>query len=174
MPQGIVPLSSLKLDADTDVAPRRRDSVRIRLSTWLHRGSLDEQIARGVATDSDERLRLRAEQLSSRAERSRLANAFERMLDPNDALGARGFTTRVPLQVREIRECAADIDALVRRLRDGEPIDAQGAALTKRLLTDGAGPLYYDRSRQTLRYAVRSARLALEPVSRPAEAPLAA
>jgi hypothetical protein len=174
MPQAFIPVSSTRLDTDSDLAPQPRDSVRVRLSAWLHRGALDEKIARGVQTAGDRELGLRAEQLVSRTQRDRLASALERTLDPAETLAARGLTARVPLQVRAIRDCADDIEALVRRLRDGKPIDAQGAALTRRLLTNGASPLYYRHSQQTLRYTVRSSRLALEPVSAPVAAPLAA
>jgi hypothetical protein len=76
--------------------------------------------------------------------------------------------------VEEIRACAGDLDALIARLRDQDTVDAQGVAMTERLLANGASPLYYRGSTLTLRHAVRSARLALEPVSAPAEVPLAA
>lgn len=181
MPQGIVPMSFLKLDPDVDVVPQPRGSAWVRLSTRLHRGALDEKIARGAEPAGDKRLTLRAEQLASRTQRDRLATALERTLqlathpaDTPSASAARVFSVRVPLRVREIRDCADDIKAVARRLRDGNRIDAQGAALTKRLLTDGASPLYYRHSPATLRHAVRSARLALEPVSAPVEVPLAA
>jgi hypothetical protein len=174
MPQAFIPPSATKPDTYSDLAPQPRDSIRVRLSARLHRGALDEKIARGVETAGDRALALRAEQLASRAQRDRLATALERTLDPAETLAARGLTARVPLQVRAIRDCADDIEALARRLRDGKPIDAQGAALTRRLLTNGASPLYYRHSPHTLRYAVRSSRLALEPVSSPVEASLAA
>jgi hypothetical protein len=181
MPQGLVPVSFLKPDSDVNVVPQPRGSARVRLSTRLHRGALDEKIARGAETAGDERLTLRAEQLASRTQRDRLATALEHTLqmathpaDSPSASAARRFSVRVPLRVREIRDCAEDIEALARRLRDGNPIDAQGAVLTKRLLTDGASPLYYRHSPATLRHAVRSARLALDPVSTPVDVPLAA
>jgi hypothetical protein len=181
MPQGLVPVSFLKPGPDVNVVPQPRGSARVRLGTRLHRGALDEKIARGAETAGDERLTLRAEQLASRTQRDRLATALEHTLqmathpaDSPSASAARRFSVRVPLRVREIRDCAEDIEALARRLRDGNPIDAQGAALTKRLLTDGASPLYYRHSPATLRHAVRSARLALEPVSTPVDVPLAA
>jgi hypothetical protein len=56
----------------------------------------------------------------------------------------------MPLRVREVRASADDIEALVRRLRDGEAIDAQGVAMIRRLLNDGASPLFYRRSSVTL------------------------
>jgi hypothetical protein len=163
------------------IAPPPRGSARARLSTRLHRGALDDKIARGVETAGDERLTLRAAQLASRTQRDRLATTLERALqtatrhaDSLSAAAARRLSPRVPLRIRAIRDCADDIEALARRLRDGNEIDAQGVALTLRLLTNGASPLYYRHSPVTLRHAVRSARLALEPVSPQIETPLAA
>ncbi len=175
MPQGIAPTPPYfnrfsYQDRESSV------SNRLRLSTWLHRSALDEQIARGVDPESDERLELRAEQLVSREERDRLARAVERTLEiAGHAAEAHSTRTgavvssRVPLRVAGVRDCAEDLNALVSRLRGEELIDAQGVAMTRRLLTSAAGPLYYRRSPVTLRHAVRSARLALEPVSTPVE-----
>ncbi len=183
MPQGIVPNPPRRPKRRTHVAPAGNSSDRLRLSSWLRRGALDEQIARGVKTESDQRLARRAAQLTSRNERDRLGRDVERMLEiaghPAEAHSTRTgpvLSARVPLRVREIRECADDFDALVARLRSEEPIDAQGVAMTRRLLSDGGSPLYYRRGSVTLRHAVRSARLALEPVSvaAPVEVPLAA
>ena len=165
------------MPAETSPVP----TARVRLSTRLHRGALDELIARGVGTADDERLALRAAQLGSRTQRDRLATTVEHTLElahrPAEALREsmiRRLSPRVPLRVGEIRDCADDIQALARRLRDGDPIDVQGVALTLRLLTDGASPLYWRHSPVTLRYAVRSARLALEPLSPQVDTPLAA
>jgi hypothetical protein len=58
-----------------------------------------------------------------------------------------------------IREVEAELLALVTRLRDGEPIDVRGAAMTARLLNDGASPLHQD-SGQDLREAIRAAQFA--------------
>jgi hypothetical protein len=67
-----------------------------------------------------------------------------------------------------IREAADDVLGLVQRLRDGEPIDVRGAAMTARLLNDGASPLHQD-SAQDLRQAIRVARVALGPTGRATE-----
>lgn len=85
----------------------------------------------------------------SRADRDRLARSLERTLEiasqPAEAVRARTapvVSARVPLRVREVRASADDIEALVRRLRDGDAIDAQGVAMTRRLLNGGASPLF--------------------------------
>ena len=52
--------------------------------------------------------------------------------------------------------------ALALRLQDEQPIEIRGAAMTARLLRDGAVPLDQDGT-QNLGHAVRAARLALDP-----------
>jgi hypothetical protein len=61
-----------------------------------------------------------------------------------------------------VRDCADDLLALVLRLRDDQPIAIQGAAMTARLLSDGASPLYRTGG-QDLQHALQAARLALDP-----------
>jgi hypothetical protein len=184
MPPGIAPFPPFEFGPTaTDATPRQTAPAGLRLSAWLHRSALDERLARGVDTGDDERLALRAAQLASREQRDELALALEHTLetaeDPAEArrtTAVRTMGLRVPLQGREIRDSAPELEALIARLRDEDAIDAQGAAMTRRLLVDGASPLYYRGSAVTLRHAVRSARLALEPVSTgvEVEVPLAA
>jgi hypothetical protein len=183
MPPGIAPFPPFDFGPTFATTRRGSESARLRLSTWLRRGALDERLARGADAGEDERLTLRAAQLASRVHRDELALALEHTLataeDPAEAQRTTAVPTmgvRVPLRVREIRDCAPELGALIARLRDGKPIDARGAAMTRRLLVDGASPLYYRGSGVTLRHAVRSARLALEPVSTEVEVeiPLAA
>ena len=166
MPQGIVPIYSRRTSP-----PRTRRlptlSSGVRLSTLLHRSALDRQIASGAQTHRDPRLALRERQLTAPSQRERIARTIDSMLEHARTLPVP--SSRVPLRRDEIGACADDFVALARRLRDGNAIDAQGVVMTIRLLSDGASPLYYRRSPVSLRYAVRSARLALEPV--PASTP---
>lgn len=81
-------------------------------------------------------------------------------------LGAFRMNTR--RQHAAIREAAGDVQALVMRLRDGEPIDVRGAAMTARLLNDGASPLHQGCGQQ-LRHAIRAAWVALDSTRRATE-----
>jgi hypothetical protein len=183
MPPGIAPFPPFEFGPTAATTRRGSESARLRLSTRLRRGALDERLARGADAGDDERLTLRAAQLASRAHRDELALALEHTLETAEDPAEAQRTTavprmgvRVPLRAHEIRDCAPELEALIVRLRDGKPIDARGAAMTRRLLVDGASPLFYRGSGVTLRHAVRSARLALEPVSTEVEVevPLAA
>jgi hypothetical protein len=73
------------------------------------------------------------------------------------------FTAEIPIRRADVLDVEDDLHALAGRLRDGNPVDVHGVAQTQRLLTDGAGPLYAPGDR-SLRFEVRSARLALDPI----------
>jgi len=159
MPNGVFPVPAFR-----DVrrrSPRRSDdaSLGLRLYTLWHRDRLDNQLARGVGPTSSEALELRAEQLL--AKREELAAAVDEVIAR--AKRPFRFSAEVHVRRREVDACADDLNALARRLRDGAAIDVHGVAMTWTLLTDGASPLYHD-SGVTLRHAVRSARLALDPM----------
>jgi hypothetical protein len=156
MPNGVFPVPRFQ--------PRQTDRPALsqRLRTLWHRTELDHQLARGVDPATSDELELRAEQLLSR--RSELASYVDEVLDRAHRPVA--FTVEVPLRRAEVRACADDLLALGRRLRDDAPIDVHGAAQAWILLTDGSSPLYLDGG-VSLRHAVRSARLALDPVGAP-------
>jgi hypothetical protein len=56
---------------------------------------------------------------------------------------------------------ADDLLAVVGRLRDDRPVGVRGAAMTARLVSDGASPLHRNGG-QDLQDAIRAARLALD------------
>ncbi len=137
-------------------------SLALRARVWLRRARLDDSLARGVDPVSSAELELRALQLCSARYRARMARSLVRVLC--DARGPAPFMRpQVPVRRREICECEDDLTALIRRLCDGQPVDPCGVALTQQLLTDGAGPLYHEAA-YSLRYSLRSARLALDPI----------
>jgi hypothetical protein len=144
--------------ADDDLVMLNDTSLKLR--TWWHRDELDDRLAHGASPASDPTLSRRAEQLRSRTTRTHLADGLQDALD--EARKSWSIGARLPLRRAEIRACADDVAALVARLRDDRPIDVRGAAMAARVLFDGSGPLYRDTS--SLRYALRSARLALDPI----------
>jgi hypothetical protein len=148
-------------------AQRRHDDamsqiLSLKLRTWWRRDELDEQLIHGADPDADASLSRRAAQLRSRSTRIALAGALENAV--REAHKAWSVSARLPLARVEVRACAGDLVALARRLRADEPIDVAGAAMAARLVFTGASPLYGE-AQTTLRYAARSARLALDPVA---------
>ena len=160
MPNGIYPVPPLHIREQTGPRPRApRPGVGLRLRTWWRRDRLDEQLANGTDPRTSAELTLRAEQLGSAAERVRLAEYLERVLRVADEpAGMSGLL----LRRGQVHACADELLALDRRLRDDRPIELRGAAMTAVLLSNGGGPLYYDRGSVLLREAVQSARLALD------------
>jgi hypothetical protein len=68
----------------------------------------------------------------------------------------------VPVRRDEALDCTGEILALTERLRD-DLVDVHGVAMASRLVFDGSSPLYYVGG-PSLKHAVRSARLALDPI----------
>jgi hypothetical protein len=136
--------------------------LALRARTWLSRRRLDARLADGADPASDRELELRAQRISRAEHREQLARALERVMRDARRPAAR-IRPQVPVRRAPILDCSEDLQALIRRLRDGEPVDPRGIALTERLLTDGASPLYHDTD-PPLCYSIRSARLALDPL----------
>ena len=155
MPNGVYPVPKYR--------PRRQpvsQPARLRLRLWWNRTALDEQLAAGAQPKAGTLLYHRAEQLGTRAVRDRLARELDQTVHTAHQ-PAPVRETGLPLRRREVRATEEDIRALARRLRDERPIDVQGVAMVVVLLADPSGPLYRAGD-MSLRFAVRSARLALD------------
>jgi hypothetical protein len=101
--------------------------------------------------------RLRARRL----DRCMLASSLRRIAR-GDAV-ATGLTVRVPTSQLQVMGARIDLERLAARLADGRPVEERGVALTRELLADGAGPLYWYASSEDLGARVRHALTALEP-----------
>jgi hypothetical protein len=157
MPNGVYPVPSRNRKGGSG-APM----IGLRAKVWLGRRRLDQRLAHGENPRSSRELQLRAHQICTEAARERLARSLKRAV--RDAREPRPvFRPQVPVRAAAILKCVDDIEALIARLRDGEPVDPRGIALTDSLVSDGASPLYV-RASQPLDYAIRSARLALDPL----------
>ena len=155
MPNGVYPVPKFH--------PRSRHAqqpARLRLRLWWNRTALDEQLAAGAQPKAGTLLYHRAEQLSTRPERYRLASELQDVLHTAHT-PAPVRETGLPLRRGEVRATEEDILALVRRLKDDRPVDIQGIAMVVVLLADPSGPLYR-AGEMSLRYAIRSARLSLD------------
>jgi hypothetical protein len=157
MPSGIHPVPEFR--SDPGHTPLVRSSLMVRVRTRWRRNRLDAELARGADPAGSAELELRAAQLRSTARRSRLADALVKAL--GDAGGADPETIEAKPQRLELLKCAEDLQALVERLRDERPVAVRGAAMTARLLNDGASPLHR-KGGQDLEHATRAARFALD------------
>jgi hypothetical protein len=163
MPNGIFPVP--EFDSRPDHTADTRQSLAARVRTRWRRNRLDEELAHGADPDTSAGLSLRASQLCSPAERSRLANALAEAL--GDARRGTPVTLKVRPQRAEIRAAADELLALIGRLRNDQSVSVRGAAMAARLLSDRTGPLHR-ADRQDLRHAIRAARVALDATDRAA------
>jgi hypothetical protein len=115
-----------------------------------------------MGTQPVERLRDRiARKLVGTADRRELAASLRRIAA--DSCGNGALRTRMTGASSRVKEARPELERLARRLADPDPVDARGVALTKALLSDGAGPLYWARSPESLGARLREAFGALEP-----------
>ena len=166
MPSGVFPVPRFRPTPSGRGGTRPSLAVRVR-TRWT-RNRLDHELAHGADPGTSAELSLRSAQLGSPAERSRLANALVEALGDARGPNLGAFTLKARTQHAAIRESADELQALVLRLRDDQPISVRGAAMTARLLSDGASPLHRD-SGQDLRHAIRAARFALDATGVAAE-----
>jgi hypothetical protein len=134
----------------------RRARVRDRVVAWWRAGSLERELACGVAPESRPALALRAQALVTPTVRAGLARQLQRVV--RDAqVGHRSLAAKIPTRSREVVAAAHELDALAVRLLAPGPVSARGVAKVRVLLTDGAGPLYYHGATEELRIIVARA-----------------
>jgi hypothetical protein len=145
---------------------RRRSRGLLLGGVWLHciarwrAADLDRRLADGADPMESDELSLRVGRLGSAAHRTRIATALRRAVQIADGHHAPLVTTR--LRRPEIHENEELLLAIADRLRDGEPLGVRGLAMTSRLVSDRAGPLYRPGAGCSLSVAACEALAALE------------
>ena len=162
MPYGVFPAPK---NRDSGKSDTTSPSLAVRIRTRFGRGELDSELANGADPAGSAELALRAEQLSSPAERARIANALVESL--GDARRGEPMTLRLRPQREVVRDAADDILALVLRLRDDQPVGTAGMAAAARLVDDRRSPMYRDDAGD-LHDAIRSAQSAIDGTREPA------
>ena len=159
MPNGVFPVPEFRPTPERAGGTHPRLAARWRLHS--RRSRLDEELARGTDPTSSAELALRAAQLRSREERSRLANSLIETVGDARGRNLGAFRVRTRQRDAAIRDSADDLIALALRLRDDEPIAVRGAAMTALLVERASSPLRHDDGHE-LHHAVRVARVNLE------------
>ena len=136
--------------------------VRLGLIARWRAWELDGQLAAGVSPASGALLAVRAQRLTSRCFRDRVADGLTRTVRDAEA-GALSFSAAVRPHRGEVIAARTVLTTLERRLRGAEPVSAQGVALLEWLLTDGTSPLYVPTEPGALGSRLRAAAAALEP-----------
>jgi hypothetical protein len=138
--------------------PRRPlpSSLAFAIGAWVRADRLDRALAAGTDPSTSVLLARRASQLTTRRNRVRFARALEAHLAE-----ARNPTMRasaaIPVRREDVLYASPDLRRLVNTLREGGEVGAQGMAHTRRLLIDGASPLYARSPRGTLAQAFGAA-----------------
>ncbi len=129
--------------------PRPIAALLLRLRVLAHRERLDNELIHGTDPVRAPELTLRAFELTHIASRRRLADSLDDAVAAAEARPRR-HAVSPPLARRAIRAARATLFELSRSLREEPVVAARGVALTRRLLTDGAGPLYVATPQGTL------------------------
>ena len=140
---------------------RPAEGMRDRLVARLRARRLDRSLAAGVSPAVSRPSAIRARALVRGANRSELAASLRRVT--GDACEPAGLCTRLTGSPSRVGEARPDLERLARRIAGPDPVDPRGVALTEALLSDGAGPLYWSRSPESLEARAREALAALEP-----------
>ncbi|MGZ4286615.1 MAG: hypothetical protein ACXVW5_20655 [Solirubrobacteraceae bacterium] len=123
---------------------------------------LDRQLAAGVRPRASSVLALRAQRITGRRSRVRVANGLARAVRDVQAMTP-GFSAAVRPHPGDVLSARTVLRTLEIRLRGPEPVSARGMALLSQLLTDGSSALYRPDERGALGSQLRAAAAALEP-----------
>jgi hypothetical protein len=137
-----------------------RRSLRPRLVAWWHGAAFDDALAAGVDPDSDVRLAAHAARLARPHCLEALADGLERAVADAER-PRRPLSAAVPVRAGEVIDDKDGLLALAALLRSTRQPSPRALALTRRLLIDGASPLYVADAPQSLRDAVAQAAGAL-------------
>ena len=125
----------------------------------LRAGRLDESLAAGADPAESRELAARAALLLRPGTLHALQAGLRRAV-AEARLGVCARSSAVHVDRAAVEVCAWDLLALAAELGD-RAVRPQGVAMTRRLLCDGAGPLYRGGDPEELRAAVDAARAAL-------------
>ncbi len=131
------------MEATFETQLERRPARITRLRTWLRRRRLDRELLAGLDPNRNVLLIERSRQLTSVSGRAEVASLLERAVGREDELQWRP-NGAINVQHGAVLIATPEIETVIERLRGPDPVSPQGVVLIHRLLSDGAGPLYYD------------------------------
>ena len=134
--------------------------LRERLSLRLQARKLDRALADGASPGDSAQLSRRAAALVRADTRTELAVSLRQLTRGDEGTTLGNCVGALPARAGEARR---DLERLSARLLDPGPVDPRGVALTKDLLTDGVGPLFWMESNEDLVAHLRMVLEALEP-----------
>jgi hypothetical protein len=136
-----------------------RPSLLMRVIAWMRAAKLDKEAGAGVIPVPGSPLAAHIARLESVQEREDVARCFLRLLQ-----AGRPDPTLPPVLISVLTERLDEsrdvIYDITLRLHSPRPVQAQGVARLRTLLSDGAGPLYV-KGQEDLDYELRHALAAL-------------
>ncbi len=144
-------------------AARSQGRARAALSARWNAWDLDRQLAAGVDPRLSPALTLRADRITARRNRQRVADGLGRALRSPHTRAA--FTAAIRPDAREVLDSRTVLASLKQRVRADQPVAPQGMAILQILLSDCTSPLYQPDQTGELGSRLRTAAATLEPVS---------
>lgn len=117
------------------------EAIFLRLRVLAHRVRLDKELAEGASTIGNVLLSLRAGQLQSMRLRRSLASGLTRHVELAERYPAHK-SAALPTSRGEVIRAQPLLLQLVARLREPGEVSPRGVAIVKRMLTDGASPMF--------------------------------
>ena len=139
---------------DLDQFGQRPAPIWLRLQARCLAASLDRQLTRGLHSEAERLLTVRAAQLVSPRNRGALARGWLNLLNRAHRLPA-ARDPHVPLCRDRIIAVEGEVRAMISALRSPLAVPARGVVLANHLLSDGTGPLYSWRCSEDLGAVVR-------------------
>lgn len=155
-------MTTLLLSDDRNFVRCCHSSRRTRLVARLRASNLDAALAKGASPDSSAPLSLHAHALISAKNRRKLSEEILEIVHRAE-LPRSVFDPTVPICRGKVLDARELFEELADRLQDRYPVTPDGVANVRRLLREGAGPLYERPSADDLRSLLETAIAALEP-----------
>jgi hypothetical protein len=136
--------------------------VKLRLSVYLRRGTLDRQIASLWPYQSTAALALRAQQLAQPRTRRQVARTLRKIVEHADRRTAGPVLSAVVVAPVAVRNAREPLLGLAERLEGPARLSPAGIARAQVLITDGLSPLFDPNSPRTATQAIYEVQDALE------------
>jgi hypothetical protein len=140
-----------------EVAPAQ---LGARVRARLHRRVIDREIAVGVVVGADPARALRAQQLTSPAERRCVAASLRNILEAAEERHA-DPASHVRLNHADVLRARHGIVTLIEILRGDQTVAARGVALARLLTVERASPMLWSSTQRSVQDAVCEALAAL-------------
>lgn len=132
----IITAANVRLGRTVQKAP-----LLARIVARLRADKFDKMLAVGVPARQGSALAVHAERLTTSQEREAIARSLRREFESARRATAVASSC-IPVQRADVLAAEDLIEALTLRLHSPQPVQARGMARLRKILSDGAGPMY--------------------------------